>query len=92
MTQQNTGVMCPFENENILNISTLLTASHQNFLLFFPSVYLYSDVFKSPTEVPKFEWLNKYQRSAKSQGVVQQALSPLGTARTRLNQQKKTGL
>lgn len=50
----------------------------------------WSDVFKSPTEVPKFEWLNKYQKAAKSQGVVQQALSPLGTALTRLNQQKKT--
>lgn len=49
------------------------------------------EVCKSPTEVPKFEWINKYQKTSKSQGVVKQALAPLGTTLNKL-QQRKTGL
>lgn len=57
-----------------------------------PSVCLSSDVCKSPTEVPKFEWISRYHKTPRSQGVVKQALAPLGTSLTKLGQQQKTGL
>ncbi|TMS10811.1 Type II inositol 1,4,5-trisphosphate 5-phosphatase [Larimichthys crocea] len=50
----------------------------------------WSDVCKSPTQVPKFEWTNKYHKPTKGQGVVKQALSPLNTTITKLSQHRKT--
>ncbi|KAM9798129.1 type II inositol 1,4,5-trisphosphate 5-phosphatase [Neosynchiropus ocellatus] len=50
----------------------------------------WSDVCKSPTEEPKFEWIGKYQKASKGPGVVKQALAPLGTTLTKLNQHRKT--
>ncbi|XP_068180463.1 type II inositol 1,4,5-trisphosphate 5-phosphatase [Antennarius striatus] len=46
----------------------------------------WSDVCKSPTEVPKFEWIGKYHQGTRGQGVVKHALAPL----TKLSQQRKT--
>ncbi|KAM7421252.1 hypothetical protein PAMA_015416 [Pampus argenteus] len=48
------------------------------------------DVCKSPSQVPKFEWINKYRKSTRGQGVAKQALSPLGTTLTKLNLHHKT--
>ncbi|XP_044064044.1 type II inositol 1,4,5-trisphosphate 5-phosphatase isoform X3 [Siniperca chuatsi] len=48
------------------------------------------DVCKSPTQVPKFEWINKYHKVPRAQGVVKQALAPLGTTLTKLKQHRKT--
>ncbi|XP_044064042.1 type II inositol 1,4,5-trisphosphate 5-phosphatase isoform X1 [Siniperca chuatsi] len=50
----------------------------------------WSDVCKSPTQVPKFEWINKYHKVPRAQGVVKQALAPLGTTLTKLKQHRKT--
>ncbi|XP_068612634.1 type II inositol 1,4,5-trisphosphate 5-phosphatase [Brachionichthys hirsutus] len=50
----------------------------------------WSDVCKSASEVPKFEWIGKYHQGTRSQGVVKQALSPLSTTFTKLSQQRKT--
>ncbi|XP_056237381.1 type II inositol 1,4,5-trisphosphate 5-phosphatase isoform X5 [Seriola aureovittata] len=50
----------------------------------------WSDVCKSPTQVPKFQWINKYHKTTKGQGVVKQALAPLSTTLSKLNQQRKT--
>ncbi|XP_071324614.1 type II inositol 1,4,5-trisphosphate 5-phosphatase isoform X1 [Trachinotus anak] len=50
----------------------------------------WSDVCKSPTQAPKFEWINKYHKATKGQGVVKQALAPLSTTLTKLNQHRKT--
>lgn len=95
LTQRNTEEWSltiktiPHRLEHYELVLSLRTASHLSFIFFFPSACLSLDVCKAPTEVPKFEWLNKYQKTTRSQGVVQQALSPFGTA---LNQQKETGL
>ncbi|KAE8289065.1 Type II inositol 1,4,5-trisphosphate 5-phosphatase [Larimichthys crocea] len=43
----------------------------------------WSDVCKSPTQVPKFEWTNKYHKPTRGQGVVKQALSPFNTTITK---------
>ncbi|KAM7383156.1 hypothetical protein PAMP_002836 [Pampus punctatissimus] len=48
------------------------------------------DVCKSPSQVPKFEWINKYRKATRGQGVAKQALSPLGTTLTKLNMYRKT--
>eukprot|EP00064_Thunnus_orientalis_P002812 superscaffoldBa00000217_g2820 len=50
----------------------------------------WSDVCKSPSQVPKFEWISKYRKSTKGQGAVKQALAPLGTTLNKLNQHRKT--
>ncbi|XP_049902861.1 type II inositol 1,4,5-trisphosphate 5-phosphatase isoform X2 [Epinephelus moara] len=48
------------------------------------------DVCKSTTPAPKFEWIGKYQKADRGQGVVKQALAPLGTTLSKLNQHLKT--
>nr|XP_043889671.1 type II inositol 1,4,5-trisphosphate 5-phosphatase isoform X2 [Solea senegalensis] len=48
------------------------------------------DVCKLPTKTPHFEWINKYQKASKGQGVGKQALAPLSTTLTKLNQHLKT--
>ncbi|XP_034029951.1 LOW QUALITY PROTEIN: type II inositol 1,4,5-trisphosphate 5-phosphatase [Thalassophryne amazonica] len=50
----------------------------------------WSDVCKSPTHVPKFDWISKYPKSTRGQGVVKQALAPLGTTITKLNQHRNS--
>ncbi|XP_049902860.1 type II inositol 1,4,5-trisphosphate 5-phosphatase isoform X1 [Epinephelus moara] len=50
----------------------------------------WSDVCKSTTPAPKFEWIGKYQKADRGQGVVKQALAPLGTTLSKLNQHLKT--
>ncbi|XP_058503141.1 type II inositol 1,4,5-trisphosphate 5-phosphatase isoform X1 [Solea solea] len=50
----------------------------------------WSDVCKLPTKAPHFEWINKYQKASKGQGVGKQALAPLSTTLTKLNQHLKT--
>ncbi|KAM3614573.1 uncharacterized protein V6R79_016271 [Siganus canaliculatus] len=47
------------------------------------------DVCKSPTQAPKFEWIQKYHKATKGQGVVKQALTPLGTTINKLSQHRK---
>ncbi|KAM3872832.1 type II inositol 1,4,5-trisphosphate 5-phosphatase [Diretmus argenteus] len=49
----------------------------------------WSDVCKSPSQVPKFEWLNKYHKSTRGQGA-KQAFSPLGATLTKISQNRKT--
>uniref|UniRef100_UPI003AB0F0B1 type II inositol 1,4,5-trisphosphate 5-phosphatase isoform X3 n=1 Tax=Centroberyx gerrardi TaxID=166262 RepID=UPI003AB0F0B1 len=48
------------------------------------------DVCKSPSQVPKFEWVKKYHKASRGQGAVKQALAPLGATLTKLNQHRKT--
>ncbi|XP_034410022.1 type II inositol 1,4,5-trisphosphate 5-phosphatase isoform X1 [Cyclopterus lumpus] len=48
------------------------------------------DVCKSTTQAQKFEWISKYDKAPRSQGVVKKALAPLGTTLTKLNQHRKT--
>ncbi|XP_071769252.2 type II inositol 1,4,5-trisphosphate 5-phosphatase isoform X1 [Centroberyx gerrardi] len=48
------------------------------------------DVCKSPSQVPKFEWVKKYHKVSRGQGAVKQALAPLGATLTKLNQHRKT--
>ncbi|XP_045901502.1 type II inositol 1,4,5-trisphosphate 5-phosphatase isoform X2 [Micropterus dolomieu] len=50
----------------------------------------WSDVCKSPDQVPQFEWISKYHKATRGQGVVKQALAPLGTTLTKLKQHSKT--
>ncbi|XP_060906161.1 type II inositol 1,4,5-trisphosphate 5-phosphatase [Labrus mixtus] len=50
----------------------------------------WSDVCKSPTQQPKFEWISKYRRASRGQGDVKQTLTPLGNTITKLNQHRKT--
>ncbi|KAL7394039.1 hypothetical protein ABVT39_019781 [Epinephelus coioides] len=50
----------------------------------------WSDVCKSTTPAPKFEWIGKYQKADRGQGVVKQAFAPLGTTLSKLNQHLKT--
>ncbi|XP_031708967.1 type II inositol 1,4,5-trisphosphate 5-phosphatase isoform X1 [Anarrhichthys ocellatus] len=50
----------------------------------------WSEVCKSTTQTPKFEWISKYHKATRGQGVVKQALAPLGTTLTKLNQHRKT--
>ncbi|KAK5921910.1 hypothetical protein CgunFtcFv8_019226 [Champsocephalus gunnari] len=50
----------------------------------------WSDVCKSTTQAPRFEWISKYHKSTRDQGVVKQAPSPLGSTLTQLNEHKKT--
>ncbi|XP_029928145.1 type II inositol 1,4,5-trisphosphate 5-phosphatase isoform X2 [Myripristis murdjan] len=48
------------------------------------------DVCKSPSQVPKFEWVKKYHKATRGQAVVKQALAPLGATLTKLNQHRKS--
>ncbi|XP_068426486.1 type II inositol 1,4,5-trisphosphate 5-phosphatase isoform X3 [Clinocottus analis] len=50
----------------------------------------WSDVCKSTAQAPKFEWISKYHKPTRDQGVVKQALAPLGTTLSKLNQHRKT--
>uniref|UniRef100_A0A3Q1GVH5 phosphoinositide 5-phosphatase n=2 Tax=Acanthochromis polyacanthus TaxID=80966 RepID=A0A3Q1GVH5_9TELE len=50
----------------------------------------WSDVCRSPTQEPKFEWINKYHKGTTGQGVVKQTIAPLGTTLSKLNQHRKT--
>ncbi|XP_035806725.2 type II inositol 1,4,5-trisphosphate 5-phosphatase isoform X1 [Amphiprion ocellaris] len=50
----------------------------------------WSDVCRSPTQAPKFEWINKYHKGTRGQGAVKQAIAPLGTTLSKLNQHQKT--
>uniref|UniRef100_A0A3B3ZKB5 INPP5B PH domain-containing protein n=1 Tax=Periophthalmus magnuspinnatus TaxID=409849 RepID=A0A3B3ZKB5_9GOBI len=43
-------------------------------------------VCKSSAQVPKFEWLNKYQQATKEPGSIRQAFAPIGSKITRLSQ------
>ncbi|KAM6967589.1 type II inositol 1,4,5-trisphosphate 5-phosphatase [Aplochiton taeniatus] len=52
---------------------------------------VWSDVCKSPAEARKFDWLNKYRKTTKSQSIVKQALAPPGATLTKVNQHRKTG-
>lgn len=94
--QTNDGVchyQCRFQHLSALICSNQCLTCTKKYIdhLFLHSPYL-SEVCKSPTELPKFEWINKYQKSGKSQGVVKQALAPLGTTLYKHSQQQKTGL
>uniref|UniRef100_A0A3P9BH15 INPP5B PH domain-containing protein n=1 Tax=Maylandia zebra TaxID=106582 RepID=A0A3P9BH15_9CICH len=51
----------------------------------------WSDVCRTPTQIPKFDWITKYQKDTRGQEVVKQALAPIGTTLTKLNQHGKTG-
>uniref|UniRef100_A0A8C6TKG1 phosphoinositide 5-phosphatase n=1 Tax=Neogobius melanostomus TaxID=47308 RepID=A0A8C6TKG1_9GOBI len=51
----------------------------------------WSDVCKTTSQVPKFEWLEKYQKSTKGQGSVTHAFAPIGSKIARLSQRKKSG-
>ncbi|XP_051812523.1 type II inositol 1,4,5-trisphosphate 5-phosphatase isoform X1 [Acanthochromis polyacanthus] len=51
---------------------------------------VWSDVCRSPTQEPKFEWINKYHKGTTGQGVVKQTIAPLGTTLSKLNQHRKT--
>ncbi|KAJ0066499.1 hypothetical protein NL108_013966, partial [Boleophthalmus pectinirostris] len=51
----------------------------------------WSDVCKASAQVPKFEWLDKYQKPTKGPGSVTQAFAPLGSKITRLSQRRKSG-
>ncbi|XP_035528174.1 type II inositol 1,4,5-trisphosphate 5-phosphatase isoform X2 [Morone saxatilis] len=48
----------------------------------------WSDVCKSPTQIPRFEWLNKYHKATRGQGLVK--IAPLSTTITKLSQHRKT--
>ncbi|XP_034553894.1 type II inositol 1,4,5-trisphosphate 5-phosphatase isoform X2 [Notolabrus celidotus] len=48
------------------------------------------DVCKSPNEPHKFEWISKYHKATRGQGVVKQTFAPLGNTITKLNQHRKT--
>ncbi|CAI5663548.1 type II inositol 1,4,5-trisphosphate 5-phosphatase isoform X1 [Oreochromis niloticus] len=50
----------------------------------------WSDVCRTPTQIPKFEWITKYHKDTRGRGVVKQALAPIGTSLTKLNQHRKT--
>ncbi|KAI9524031.1 hypothetical protein NQZ68_020992, partial [Dissostichus eleginoides] len=50
----------------------------------------WSDVCKSTTQAPRFEWISKYHKNNRGQGVVKQAPSRLGSTLTQLNEHKKT--
>ncbi|KAM4567440.1 type II inositol 1,4,5-trisphosphate 5-phosphatase isoform 1-T2 [Fundulus diaphanus] len=49
----------------------------------------WSDVCRSPTQVPKFVWLNKYKKAIKSQAAVKQAGAPLEAFSDPINQHQK---
>ncbi|XP_056141955.1 type II inositol 1,4,5-trisphosphate 5-phosphatase isoform X2 [Lampris incognitus] len=49
------------------------------------------DVCKSPAQLPKFEWVNKYRRAIRDQGAAKQARTPLAATLTTTSQHKKTG-
>ncbi|XP_026227171.1 type II inositol 1,4,5-trisphosphate 5-phosphatase isoform X3 [Anabas testudineus] len=48
------------------------------------------DICKSPTQVPKFEWINKYSKVTRGLDVVKQGLAPASTTVGKLNQHRKT--
>ncbi|XP_026227170.1 type II inositol 1,4,5-trisphosphate 5-phosphatase isoform X2 [Anabas testudineus] len=50
----------------------------------------WSDICKSPTQVPKFEWINKYSKVTRGLDVVKQGLAPASTTVGKLNQHRKT--
>ncbi|KAM4581308.1 type II inositol 1,4,5-trisphosphate 5-phosphatase isoform 3-T3 [Odontesthes bonariensis] len=50
----------------------------------------WSDVCRSPSEVPKFEWIKKYEKAPRSQEAVKQALAPLAATPSNHNQDQKT--
>ncbi|XP_046892778.1 type II inositol 1,4,5-trisphosphate 5-phosphatase isoform X1 [Hypomesus transpacificus] len=49
-----------------------------------------SDVCKSPSEEPLFEWLHKYRKATRGKGVMKEALTPIGAKLSKMNQHKKT--
>ncbi|XP_030013053.1 type II inositol 1,4,5-trisphosphate 5-phosphatase isoform X2 [Sphaeramia orbicularis] len=51
----------------------------------------WSDVCKSPSSVPKFDWIEKYHKSTKGgKGNIKHSLAPLGSKLTQLNQHRKS--
>ncbi|KAK2844860.1 hypothetical protein Q5P01_011519 [Channa striata] len=52
----------------------------------------WSDVCKSPTQVPKFEWINKYLKTTRGREGVKHVLAPLSATLTKLSEEQKTGL
>ncbi|XP_037532767.1 type II inositol 1,4,5-trisphosphate 5-phosphatase [Nematolebias whitei] len=49
----------------------------------------WSDVCRSPMQVPKFEWIDKYKKTSRSQEAMKQSLAPLGRPHKN-NQHHKT--
>ncbi|CAN9513823.1 unnamed protein product [Ophioblennius macclurei] len=50
----------------------------------------WSDVCRPPAQLQNFEWINKYQKATKGQGVVKQAFAPISSKISKLNQHRKT--
>ncbi|XP_010793205.1 type II inositol 1,4,5-trisphosphate 5-phosphatase isoform X1 [Notothenia coriiceps] len=50
----------------------------------------WSDVCKTTTHAPRFEWISKYHKNTGGRGVVKQAPSPLSSTLTQVNEHKKT--
>ncbi|KAF3692173.1 Type II inositol 1,4,5-trisphosphate 5-phosphatase [Channa argus] len=49
----------------------------------------WSDVCKSPTQVPKFEWVNRYLKTIRGQEVFKHVPAPLIATLTKLNPERK---
>ncbi|XP_015230889.1 PREDICTED: type II inositol 1,4,5-trisphosphate 5-phosphatase isoform X1 [Cyprinodon variegatus] len=49
----------------------------------------WSDVCRSPAQVPKFEWINKYKKAIKSQESVKQFIAPLEEFSNKVNQHQE---
>lgn len=75
----------------LLSNFSLRQESFTVLLSFFSSLLFFTDVCRTPTQIPKFDWITKYQKDTRGQEVVKQALAPIGTTLTKLNQHGKTG-
>lgn len=76
-----------------------ISACKEHFVFFSPNIYLsfchllfVLDVCRSPAQVPKFEWINKYKKAIKSQESVKQFIAPLEEFSNKVNQHQEMGL
>ncbi|CAL8287788.1 unnamed protein product [Merluccius merluccius] len=83
----DTRIRVSFQEE-VLEVS-LPFGSHSRFFLGELNK-AWSDVCKSSSHVPKFEWLHKHSKTTGGQAVIKQSLTPLGAKMTKLS--KQTGL
>ncbi|XP_077455296.1 type II inositol 1,4,5-trisphosphate 5-phosphatase isoform X1 [Stigmatopora argus] len=83
----DTRVRVSYDDESLE--LTLPFGSHSRLFLG-EVIRAWSDVCKFPTQEAKFEWIGKYRSATKGQGLVKQALAPLGATLNKLNKQQKT--
>ncbi|KAK0144919.1 Type II inositol 1,4,5-trisphosphate 5-phosphatase [Merluccius polli] len=85
----DTRIRVSFQEE-VLEVS-LPFGSHSRFFLGELNK-AWSDVCKSSSHVPKFEWLHKHSKTTGGQAVIKQSLTPLGAKMTKLSKQTAKAL